>query len=249
MADRFDPRLTRGSQSGSPYVGAPGDIRSEAFDAGLRSYMLSIYNYMASGVLFTGIIAMVVAGSGLVPVIFNGGLLMWAIMLSPLAIVLAMSFGYEKFSAGALQVMFWLYAALTGLSMALVFALIPGTTIALAFFSTAAAFAGLSLWGYTTKKDLSGWGSFLLMGLIGLIVASLINWIAGSSTMNYVLSFISIGIFAGLTAYETQRLKSVYAYVSGTESQNKVVIMGALMLYIAFMAMFRNLLFLLSSQE
>jgi FtsH-binding integral membrane protein len=253
MNNRFDPRMPRGGQSGSPYA-SPRDGLSEAeFDAGLRKYMLSIYNYMTSGILLTGIVALLFSWGGadsMAASVFAGpGIMKWVIMLSPLAIVFAMSFGQNKFSTGTLQLMFWGFATLMGLSMSTIFLVYTGGSVALAFFSTAAAFAGLSLFGYTTQKDLSGWGSFLIMGVVGLIVASVLNMFLGSGTLDLVISGLGVLIFAGLTAYDTQRLKSMYSYVAGTDMMGKVVIMGALSLYLDFINMFQFLLSFLGSQE
>ena len=253
MNNRFDPRMPRGGQSGSPYA-SPRDVLSEAeFDAGLRKYMLSIYNYMTSGILLTGIVALLFSWGGadsMAASVFAGpGIMKWVIMLSPLAIVFAMSFGQNKFSTGTLQLMFWGFATLMGLSMSTIFLVYTGGSVALAFFSTAAAFAGLSLFGYTTQKDLSGWGSFLIMGVVGLIVASVLNMFLGSGTLDLVISGLGVLIFAGLTAYDTQRLKSMYSYVAGTDMMGKVVIMGALSLYLDFINMFQFLLSFLGSQE
>lgn len=247
MADRFDPRLTGARQPGSSYAGGAGDISSEAFDAGLRSYMLSIYNYMASAVLLTGLVAMLFVESGMAAQFWStGGILAWVVILSPLAIIFTMS---PKRSKGTLQVMFWTFAVLMGLSMSSLLLRYTGESVALAFFSTSAAFTGLSLWGYTTKKDLSGWGSFLIMGVVGLLVAMVLNIFLGSSTLSLVISGLGVLIFAGLTAYDTQRLKSMYAYVAGTDMMGKQIILGALSLYLDFINMFQFLLSFLGSQE
>ncbi|MEW4468306.1 Bax inhibitor-1/YccA family protein [Parasphingorhabdus sp. JC815] len=221
-----------------------------AYDAGLRSYMLKVYNYMASGVLLTGIVAMLFANSGMAAdIMLGGGPLKWVIILSPLAIVFAMSFGQNKFSTFTLQGMFWGFATLMGLSMSTIFLVYTGASIAQTFFATAAAFLGLSLFGYTTKKDLSGWGSFLIMGVVGLLVAMVINIFLQSTMMHFVISAIGVLIFAGLTAYDTQRIKSMYAYVAGTDMVGKVIIMSALNLYLDFINMFQFLLTFMGSQE
>lgn len=226
------------------------DVQDGAYDAGLRSYMLKVYNYMASGVLLTGVVSLLFATSGLAEQIFyGGGILKWVVMLAPLAIVFAMSFGQNKFSTTTLQAMFWGYAILMGASLSYIFLVYTGESIATTFFATAAAFAGLSLWGYTTKKDLSGWGSFLFMGLIGLIVASIINIFLQSEMMGWVISAIGVLVFAGLTAYDTQRIKSMYAYVAGTEMVGKTVILSALSLYLDFINMFLFLLRFMGSQD
>ena len=239
-----DPRAT-GART---YPGQAGT--GEAFDEGLRAYMLKIYNYMASGVLLTGVVAMLFARSGMAEqVLLGGGALAWIIMLSPLAIVFAMSFGQGKFSAGTLQAMYWGFAVLMGLSLSSIFLMYTGASIATTFFATAGAFAGLSLFGYTTKKNLQGMGTFLVMGVIGLIIASVINIFLQSSTLTLAVSFIGVLIFAGLTAYDTQRLKREYQYLRGTEFAGKAVIMGALSLYLDFINMFLFLLRFMGSRE
>jgi FtsH-binding integral membrane protein len=241
MANGFDPRL--GAQP-SPATTIGRD--SLAVDAGLRSYMLSVYNYMASGVLLTGIVAMLFARSGAVLSMFdatgrmNG--LGWIVMLSPLAIVLIMSFGINRISTGAAQALYWVYATVMGLSLSTIFLVYTGSSIALTFFATAAAFLSLSLWGYTTKRDLSGFGTFLLMGLVGLIVAMVINVFIPSGPMTLAISLIGVLLFAGLTAYDTQKIKSMYFYVGGTEFAAKSAIMGALKLYLDFINLFLFLL-------
>ena len=218
------------------------------FDEGLRKHMLSIYNYMTSGILLTGIVALLTARSGLA-ITFATGPLMWLVALSPLAIVFAMSFGANRFSKSTLQALFWGFATLMGLSLSTIFLIYTGESIAATFFATAGAFAGLSLFGYTTKKDLSGWGSFLIMGVVGLLIASVINIFLGSGTMSLVISFLGVLIFAGLTAYDTQRLKTEYGYYRGTEFAGKAVILGALSLYLDFINMFLFLLRFMGSRE
>ncbi|WP_271077167.1 Bax inhibitor-1/YccA family protein [Aurantiacibacter sp. MUD61] len=237
--------------------GQTGDVAAgTTFDAGLRKHMLSIYNYMASGVLLTGVVAMLFARGGdesmAASVFYNGGILAWVIMLSPLAIVFAMSFGRDRFSTGTLQAMFWGFAVLMGLSLSTVFLTYTGASIATTFFATAGAFAGLSLFGYTTKKDISGWGSFLIMGVIGLLIAMVANWFLQSPGLDLAISAIGVLIFAGLTAYDTQRLKQEYLMIQQAKMTNpsvaaayplgKLVIMGALNLYLDFINMFLFLL-------
>lgn len=233
MANWTDPQAT---------VSAPSSVGARAdYDAGLRSYMLSVYNYMASGVLLTGIVALLFANSSfIVPVLQSPA--RWLIMLAPLAFVMVLSFGINRLSTSTAQMLFWAFAVVMGLSMASIFLVYTGTSIAQTFFATAGAFAGLSLWGYTTKKDLSGFGTFLIMGVVGLIVASLINIFLQSTAMQFAISVIGVLLFAGLTAYDTQRIKSMYSYVAGTDMMGKTVIMGALSLYLDFINMFMFLL-------
>ena len=246
MQNQFDPRTKSGAFDPAISVGVPSVTR----DAGLRSYMLKVYNYMASGVLLTGIIAMLFAESGMAAQVFQGGgLLPWVIILSPLAIVFAMSFGQNRMSAATLQLLFWAFAALMGLSMSTIFLVYTNTSIAQTFFAVTAAFAGLSLYGYTTKKDLSGWGTFLIMGVVGLLVAMVINLFLQSPAMQLAISAIGVLIFAGLTAYDTQRIKSIYFQVQGSEMLGKAAILGALSLYLDFINMFQFLLSFMGSRE
>ena len=245
MANWSDPRMV-----GAPPAAVGTGSRDVAYDAGLRSYMLSVYNYMASGVLLTGIVALLFAQSGFAQEIMGGpGLTKYLIIFSPLAFVLAMNFGLNRMSTGTLQILFWGFTVVMGLSMSTIFLVYTGTSIAQTFFATAAAFAGLSLWGYTTKKDLSGFGTFLIMGLVGLLVAMIINIFLKSTAMGYAISFIGVLLFAGLTAYDTQKIKSMYSYVAGTEMMGKTVIMGALSLYLDFINMFQFLLSFMGSRD
>ena len=246
MQNQFDPRTKSGAFDPAVSVGVP----SVARDAGLRSYMLKVYNYMASGVLLTGIVAMLFAESGMAAQVFQGGgILPWVIILSPLAIVFAMSFGQNRMSAATLQLLFWAFAGLMGLSMSTIFLVYTNTSIAQTFFAVTAAFAGLSLYGYTTKKDLSGWGTFLIMGVVGLLVAMVINLFLQSPAMQLAISAIGVLIFAGLTAYDTQKIKSIYFQVQGSEMLGKTAILGALSLYLDFINMFQFLLSFMGSRE
>ncbi len=248
MANGFDPRVTATAR---PTTGVGRE--SVAYDAGLRSYMLSVYNYMASGVLLTGIVALLFSRGGVespaAQLFINGGILAWVVMLAPLAFVMVLSFGINRLSTGAAQALFWGFAIVMGLSMSTIFLVYTGTSIATTFFATAAAFVSLSLWGYTTKKDLSGFGTFLIMGVVGILVASLLNIWLKSPGMNLAISAIGVLLFAGLTAYDTQRIKSMYDYVAGTDMIGKTVIMGALSLYLDFVNMFTFLLQFLGSRD
>jgi FtsH-binding integral membrane protein len=246
MADWNDTR----QQTGFSSVPRAGDAvaRRATYDMGLRAHMLKIYNYMASGVLLTGIVALLAASSGFTASI-AGTPAMWLIVLSPLAIVLAMSFGANKFSTPTLQAMFWGFATLMGLSLSTIFLVYTGESIAVTFFATAGAFAGLSLWGYTTKKDLSGFGTFLVMGVVGLLIAMVINIFVQSSALAMAISFIGVLIFAGLTAYDTQRLKEQYEMVRGSDFAGKAVVLGALTLYLDFINMFQFLLSFMGNRE
>jgi FtsH-binding integral membrane protein len=240
MANWSDPRTTA----------APGfaGAREAAFDAGLRSYMLSIYNYMASGVLLTGIVAMLFANSGMAEQVLTTPL-RWVIMLAPLAFVMVLSFGINRLSTGTAQLVFWAFTVAMGLSLSSIFLVYTGTSIAQTFFATAAAFAGLSLFGYTTKKDLSGFGTFLIMGVVGILVAMIINIFVQSTALQLAISVIGVLLFAGLTAYDTQKIKSLYFQVAGSDMMGKSVIMGALTLYLDFINMFTFLLQLVGDRR
>ena len=235
MQNQFDPRTT--GVDPAIAVGVPRAAR----DVGLRSYMLSVYNYMASGVLLTGIVALLFASSGMAEQVFATPL-RWLIILAPLAFVMVMSFGMNRLSTGTLQLLFWAFATAMGLSMSSIFLIYTGTSIAQTFFAVSAAFMGLSLYGYTTKKDLSGFGTFLIMGVVGLLVAMVINLFLQSPAMQMAISAIGVLLFAGLTAYDTQKIKSMYAHVAGTDMMGKTIIMGALNLYLDFINMFTFLL-------
>ena len=243
MQNQFDPRTTTGVNAAAS-VGVPRAAR----DAGLRSYMLSVYNYMASGVLLTGIVALLFANSGLAEQVLSTPL-RWVIMFAPLAFVMVMSFGINRISTGTLQLLFWAFAAVMGLSMSSIFLVFTGTSIAQTFFAVSVGFLGLSLYGYTTKRDLSGFGTFLILGVVGLLVAMLLNLWLQSPAMMYAISAIGVLLFAGLTAYDTQKIKSTYAYVAGTDMMGKAVIMGALNLYLDFVNMFTFLLNFMGSRE
>ena len=242
MANWSDPR-----PNAAPF-GARAGTRDVAYDAGLRSYMLSVYNYMASGVLLTGIVAMLFASSGLAAQVLQTPL-RWVIMLAPLAFIMVLSFGINKLSTGAAQALFWAFATVMGLSMSAIFLVYTGSSIAITFFATAAAFLGLSLYGYTTKRNLQAFGTFLVMGVVGLIVASLLNLWFQSSGFSMVISAIGVLLFAGLTAYDTQRIKLVYDEVAGTDMMGKAVIMGALSLYLDFVNMFQFLLSFMGQRD
>jgi len=228
-----------------------GAQASYEVDAGLRQYMLRVYNYMASGVALTGLIAALVANSpALTQLFFQVGYrghlgmtgLGWIATLAPLGIVLAFSFGITRMSAATAQTLYWVYAALMGVSMASLFFVYTGTSIARVFFITAASFTGLSLYGYTTKKSLSAFGSFLIMGLIGILIAGLVNIFLQSSALYFVISAAGVLIFAGLTAYDTQKIKDMYWSGDGHEVASKKAVMGAFTLYLDFINLFIMLL-------
>jgi FtsH-binding integral membrane protein len=239
MANWNDPQPRTGFGA-SPSLG--GRMQTQAgFDAGLRRHMLSIYNYMASGVLLSGLVAMLFAQSGFAAQVMATPL-RWLIVLAPLGFVFGMSFGANRMRTSTLQALFWGFAIAMGLSMSTIFLVYTGASIATTFFATAAAFAGLSLVGYTTKKDLSAMGSFLIMGVVGILVAMVINIFVGSSVLQLAISVLGVLIFAGLTAYDTQRLKQQYYQLAGTDFAGKAIVLGALSLYLDFINMFQFLL-------
>jgi hypothetical protein len=208
---------------------------------------------MASGVLLTGITAMLFARGGAesmaAQLFMQGGLLRFLVMLAPLGVVMWLSFGINRISEGTAKALFWVYAVLMGLSLSTILLVYTGGSVAQAFFATAASFAALSLYGYTTKKDLSGFGTFLIMGVFGLMVAMLINMFVHSSAMNLLISAVGVLLFAGLTAYDTQRIKSGYFAVRGTAYAGKSAIMGALQLYLDFINLFLFLLRFMGNQR
>jgi FtsH-binding integral membrane protein len=246
MADWKDPQQTRSAWGAAPQPQLNGaDIGAVTMDQGLRKYMLSIYNYMASGVLLSGIVAMLFASSGMAAVVFATPL-RWLIILAPLAFIF---FFNANRQTSTLQIMFWAFCVAMGLSMSSIFLIYTDTSIATTFFATAGAFAGLSLYGYTTKRNLTAMGSFMTMGLIGIIIAMLLNIFIQSSALAMAISILGVLIFAGLTAYDTQRLRETYYHVAGTDMMGKVVILGALSLYLDFINMFQFLLHFLGSRE
>ncbi|WP_353231010.1 Bax inhibitor-1/YccA family protein [Novosphingobium sp.] len=240
MANWNDPQPTQAGFGASPSLtGTWGN--STVYDAGLRRHMLSIYNYMASGILLSGIVALGFAVSGMAEAVLTSPL-RWLIALSPLAFTMVMSFGVNKLSTTTMRTLFWAFSVAMGLSLSSIFLIYTGPSIAVTFFATAGAFAGLSLFGYTTQKSLSGFGTFLIMGLVGILIASLVNLFLHSPGLSYGISFLGVLIFAGLTAYDTQRLKEQYSYVAGSDMAGKAVVLGALQLYLDFINMFLMLL-------
>jgi uncharacterized protein len=248
MANWNDPQPTRTGFGASPSLNGQAIGKAATYDQGLRRHMLSIYNYMASGVLLSGIVALLFARSGMAEAVF-GTPLRWVIALAPLGFVLAMSFGLHKMRTSTLQILFWSFAVAMGLSLSSIFFVYTGASIATTFFATAGAFAGLSLVGYTTKRDLTGFGSFLIVGLIGILIAMVINMIWPAPGLGLAISILGVLIFAGLTAYDTQRLKNEYYMLAGTEFAGKAIVMGALSLYLDFVNMFQFLLSFLGNRE
>jgi FtsH-binding integral membrane protein len=246
MANWQDPRMT-GVDAAT--VGVPRAAR----DAGLRSYMLSVYNYMASGILLTGIVALLFASGGATSLaaqfFTQGGPLKWVVMLAPLGVVMLLSFRVNALSLGTAKGLYWAFAVLMGLSLSTIFLVYTGTSIAQTFFATAAAFAALSLFGYTTTRNLSAIGTFLIMGVVGLLVAMVINLFLQSNAMAFAISAIGVLLFAGLTAHDTQKIKSMYFTIQGTDVLGKSAVMGALTLYLDFINMFTFLLQLVGDRR
>jgi FtsH-binding integral membrane protein len=220
-----------------------------AIDAGLRQYMLSIYNYMTVALVITGLVAFGVAQSPAAMATIFGTPLKWVVMLAPLGFVFLFSARIHAMSPSTAQMVFWAFAATMGLSMASIFLVFTGTSIARVFFITAATFGATSLYGYTTRTDLSRMGSFLFMGLIGIVLASLVNLFIGSSALQFAISVIGVLVFTGLTAYDTQRLKELYADSYDRDSLSRIAIMGALQLYLDFINLFTFLLQLLGQNR
>ncbi|MPR13091.1 Bax inhibitor-1/YccA family protein [Microvirga tunisiensis] len=219
------------------------------FDEGLRQHMLRVYNYMGIGLVVTGLVAFFVASTPALYVPIFQTPLKWVVMLAPLAFVFFFSFRLHAMSAATAQMAFWAFCAVMGLSLASVFLVFPGASIARTFFITATMFGTTSLYGYTTKRDLSKFGSFLIMGLIGIIIASLVNIFLGSSLLQFAISIIGVLVFTGLTAYDTQSIKEQYAEGYGQEANNKMAVFGALSLYLNFINIFQLLLSLTGQRE
>ncbi len=218
------------------------DIDAASLDQGLRAHMLRVYNYMASAVALSGIVAALVASSPTAMQLIFGTPLRWVAMLAPLAFVLVLSFRFETMSKTAVQALFWAYAASIGVSLSVLLMVYTGTSVARAFFISAAMFAGMSLYGYTTKANLAKFSSFLIMGVFGLLIAGLVNIFLQSTMMQFVISAASVLVFCGLTAWDTQRIKDTYAEYAGTEVEDKLSVMNALSLYINFIVIFQSIL-------
>jgi len=230
-------------------------VETHVMDEGLRTYMLKVYNYMASGIFLTGAISLflfklsvvmssdgsIISLTGIGNALYNSSL-MWIVMLAPLGVVVYMSFGIRKMSAAKAQGAFWVFAALMGASLSSIFLVYTGTSITRVFFITAGTFGAMSIYGYTTKRDLTKLGSFLMMGLIGIIVASVVNIFMKSSMMYFVISILGVLIFVGLTAYDTQKIKNMYLVSDSGEVMGKKAVMGALTLYLDFINLFIMLL-------
>jgi uncharacterized protein len=228
--------------------------RVEGIDQGLRAFMLGVYNNMAMGLALTGLVAYGTyawaASDTAVAQALYGSPLRWVIIFAPLAFVFGLSAAVQRMQPATARLVFLAFAAVMGLSLSSIFIVFTGESIARTFFITAASFGALSLYGYTTSRDLSGWGSFLMMGVIGLIIASIVNIFLGSTALQFAISTIGVLVFAALTAYDTQRLKVMYDYVSGdVVAAGRASIMGALQLYLDFINLFMFLLQFMGNRE
>jgi FtsH-binding integral membrane protein len=263
-----------------PFVGAMTSAEAAAVDAGLRAHMLRIYNFMVLGLIITGVAALAVHTLSVtsdvaaaakitrddieIPIRLAGvnmyltplgyaifvGPMKWPVILAPLVLVFALSFGIERLRPGVAQLLFWLYAALLGVSLASLFMVYTQTSIVRVFFIAAASFGALSLYGYTTQRDLTSLGSFLVMGLFGVIIAALVNLFLASSALQWAISIVGVMVFSGLTAWDTQRLKNEYIYfaMDGATAQRSAII-GALTLYLDFINLFTLLLQLIGERD
>jgi uncharacterized protein len=218
-----------------------GPATAAEIDAGLRQYMVRVYNYMAGGLAISGLVAYLAVSTGFYQRI-AGTPLIWIVMLAPLGMVLFLSFGINRISVSAAFAAFWIFAALMGLSLAGIFLVFTGASIARVFCISAATFAAMSLYGYTTGRDLSRFGAFLFMGLIGIIIAGVANIFVRSSALQFAVSVIGVIVFTGLTAYDTQRIKQIYLASDPAEMTTKKAIIGALALYLDFINLFIMLL-------
>lgn len=252
------------AQYDARYAAATTASRSgAAVDQGLRAYMLSVYNYMAGGVALSGAAAYLTYMMAVAQTKANGGLILtpfgqalylsplkYVVMFAPLAFVLFLSFRVYKMSLASTQLAFWAFAVVMGVSLSSIFVVFKLGSITQIFFITAAAFASLSLYGYTTQRDLSGWGSFLIMGVVGILIAGIVNLFMQSSALQFAISSIAVLVFAGLTAYDTQQIKDNYYTVAGNVAEaGKAAVMGALNLYLDFINIFISLLQLMGDRE
>lgn len=228
--------------------------RTRSFDdakmnLGLRDFMLKVYNLMAIALVVTGLVAMAASSSPALMMTIFGSPLKWVVMFAPLAVVFFLSARIQSMSYSTAQMVFWGYAALVGLSLSSIFMVFTGESIARVFFITSATFGATSLYGYTTKKDLSGFGSFLFMGVIGIVIAGLVNLFLQSSALQFAISAIGVLVFTGLTAYDTQMIKDTYYTASEDDSLGKIALMGALSLYLDFINLFISLMQLLGQRR
>jgi uncharacterized protein len=221
---------------------APAGARAAEIDVGLRAYMQRVFGLMGMGTAVTGLVAFFTSQSPTMLDLIYNTQLRWVVMLAPLAFILVLSFGINRMRASTAQLTFWAFAAVMGLSLSSIFLVYTGQSIVTTFFVSAATFLGMALYGYTTKRDLTAWGSFLFMGLLGLIVASLVGLFVQSSALQFAISVIGVLIFTGLTAYDAQKIKEMYYGGDDSETSGKKAVMGALRLYLDFINLFLYLL-------
>ena len=230
-------------------MNAAGAATQQNIDEGLRSYMLKVYNYMGSALALSGIVAFAVATTpALQQVIFGSGLV-WLFILAPIGLVFFLSAKIATMKSSTAQTVFWIFAGLMGISLSSILLQYTGASVARVFFITAGTFGAMSLYGYTTKKDLTKFGSLLMMGLIGIIIASVVNIFLASSALHFAISVIGVLVFVGLTAYDTQKIRQMYLEADSSEVSNKKAIMGALTLYLDFINLFIMLLHLFGNRE
>ena len=233
----------------NPRYGSLAGAVREGVDEGLRAYMLRVYNYMGLGLALSGAVALFVANSPSLREAIFGTALAWVVMLAPLAFILVISFGIDRLSARAAQSLYWAFAGTMGLSLASIFLIYTATSITRVFFITAATFGAMSLYGYTTRRDLTSWGSFLFMGLIGIIIASVVNIFLASAAIQFAVSVIGVLVFVGLTAYDTQMIRREYSAVDSAEVATKKAVYGALRLYLDFINLMLMLLRLFGARR
>jgi FtsH-binding integral membrane protein len=231
------------------YGRAMPSAEAQTFDQGLRTYMIGVYQYMALGVALSGAIALVLSMQPEIMQVIWATPLKWVAIFAPLPVALYTQFRIERLSPATAQGLFWLYAALVGVSFSILFAIFTDASIVRVFLITAVAFGALSLYGYTTNRNLSAWGSFLFIGMIGVLIAGLVNIFLQSSALNFAVSAIGVLVFAGLTAYDTQQIKAMYYQAADETTAARYSILGSLWLYISFVAMFQFLLSLIGDRE
>lgn len=263
MAFGPDNRFQTGASAWTQPLGRSAAVDAAQLDEGLRAYMLRVYNWMASGLLLTGIVAFLIVNTGASELFYQvvrtprgnatvPTILGWVAMLSPLAFILVLSFGINRMSKTTAQALFWIFCAVMGASISNILLIYTGASVASTFFITAAMFAAVSLYGYTTKADLTRLGSFMMMGLIGILIAGLVNIFLASSALHFAISVIGVVVFVGLTAYDTQRIKAdyiEYAYAEGTDGAAKRSVFDALGLYLNFINIFQLLMQLIGVRQ
>ena len=247
MDNGFRGHESRGGLSGFN-AGAARNVEAK-YDAGLRTHMLGVYRNMGLGLVITGLVAFAVASTPALAAAIFGTPLKWVAIFAPLAFIMFFTFRIEKMTDAGARTAFYAFSAVMGVSLASVFLVFTGASIAQAFFSAAGMFLAMSLWGYTTGRDLTKMGSFLMMGLIGIVIASVVNIFVGSSALQMAVSIIGVVVFTGLTAWDTQRIKSEYMAYAGTQAVAKLQVMGALSLYLNFVNLFQMLLTLFGQRE